>query len=471
MEVFEHFPQGGEKMGQGVEDTIVAPATPFGMSAIGIVRMSGEMAFPILRRIFRRLSGEPPEEIVPRYAVTGYIVGQKENEIIDECVCVPFVHPHSYTGEDLVEFHCHGSPVILRRVTQLLVEQGCRIAEPGEFTRRAFLNGKMDLSQAEAVAELIASLSEESAKAAISHLQGSLFQALSSPVEQLKSLLASLQVVIDYADEEVEEMPDSEVENVLQMVQQDLTKILSTYRDGKILREGALVVIAGKTNVGKSSLLNRLLKEERALVSPFPGTTRDYLVEWVEILGIPVRLTDTAGLRKTIDVVEEMGAARTLKWIQEADLVLFLFDSSLPTDEDDAEAYQQIQDRPHLLIGNKCDLGNFYIPAFAEEKPIVYISALTGENVESLKREIVRNLIPSVKHREETVLTLERHKNSIERAVSHLNDAHQTLKMHLPRDLLLTDVRSGLDALLEITGENATEAILERIFSTFCVGK
>ncbi len=339
------------------EDTIVAPATPLIPSAIGIVRLSGPTALSLADRVFRSRRGEQPSRFPPRQLVFGEIRDPRDGELLDRALCVVFRAPHSYTGEDLVEFHCHGSPTGLRRILRLLSRLGARYAEPGEFTRRAFLNGKMDLTQAEAVALLVEAQTERAHKAGLLLLEGGLSQKVRRLRSQILDLLASLEVVIDYADEDVEELPSAEVQRSLEALIAEHEALLSSYREGRRLREGALVVLVGKPNVGKSSLLNQLAGEERALVTPIPGTTRDYIETWISVEGIPVRLVDTAGLRESADYVEQLGTQRTRKLLRGADLVLFLLDASQPPQKEDFQIHEEIASLPHLVVLNKVDLG------------------------------------------------------------------------------------------------------------------
>lgn len=453
------------------EDTIAAVSTPPGVGAIGIVRLSGPEAAGVAGRCFRGPGGFEFARAESHRAVHGLVVDPRTGAELDEALALPMQGPHSYTGEDVVEFHCHGSPAVLRRVLEAVVAAGARIAEPGEFTKRAFLNGRLDLAQAEAVAELIQAVAEESRRAALKHLEGDLSREIGALGRTLKLALAGLEVVVDYADEDVEETPEDPLGSQIAEVAEACRRLLASYCEGRILREGARVVIAGKPNVGKSSLLNRLLKEERAIVSPTPGTTRDYLAEAIEIQGIPVMLVDTAGLRSVEDAIESEGSRRARKWIGEADLVLFLVDGSAPVEDVDIRAYGEIRERPHLLAVNKSDLpGVADLSPFTGEAPAT-LSALTGQGLDELKRRIVERLNLSHRTSEGAVVTLERHRDALARTAAHLSDALESLKSGSPRDLVATDLRAALETLSEITGENVTDALLDTIFSTFCVGK
>lgn len=454
------------------DDTIVAPATPVGVGAIGIIRLSGPDAIFIASQCFRSDKGTRLETLESHKATYASMVEPDTGITVDEVVFLVMRKPHSYTGEDVVEIHCHGSPAVLRRVMEVLTRLGARIAEPGEFTKRAFLNGRMDLAQAESVAELITSATEQARKVALAHLQGQLSDEISKVSRHLYSTLAALEVVIDYAEEDVEEVSTETLKSNLQQAESLLQKLLETYREGKILREGALVVIAGKPNVGKSSLLNALLRQERAIVTPIPGTTRDYIEETVEIEGIPIRLTDTAGLRPSTNAVEQMGTQRALSLIEKADLLLLLFDQSSPLTAEDREALQISSKKLRLLVLNKLDL-----PAnpdtLLQVEPLhpIRISALTGEGLDALKKEMISSLLGRVPMTEHTIITLERHRDILQRSLLHLQDAQNALSTSYPRDVVATAIRASLDALSEITGENVTDEILNTIFSTFCVGK
>jgi len=454
------------------EDTIVAPATPVGVGAIGIIRLSGPEAIPIASRCFHPAKELRLEEAESHKAIYASVIDPETGVSIDEAIFLVMRKPHSYTGEDVVEIHCHGSPAVLRRVMEVVTKSGARVAEPGEFTKRAFLNGRMDLAQAESVAELITSQTEQARKVALAHLQGQLSTEISEISRRLYSTLAALEVVIDYAEEDVEEVSTETLKGTLQEVESLLQKLLGTYREGKILREGALVVIVGKPNVGKSSLLNALLRQERAIVTPIPGTTRDYIEETVEMEGIPIRLTDTAGLRPSSDVVEQMGTQRALSLMDQADLLLLLLDSSSPLTAEDQEALEITSKKLRLLVLNKVDLpANPDTLLQVEPWNPIRISAFTGEGLDVLKKEIVSSLLGKASLAEHTIITLERHRDILQRSFHHLQDAQNALTIGYPRDVVATAIRASLDALSELTGENVTDEILNTIFSTFCVGK
>jgi len=453
-------------------DTIAAIATPYGESAIGIVRLSGEKSLEILKKIFKSPSGK----IKPRYAHYGYIVN-KNGEPIDEAVVIYYKAPHSYTGEDMVEINLHGNPLILKEVLNRILEEGARLAEPGEFTKRAFLNGKLDLTQAEAVAELISAKTELARKLALNQLRGALSREIKPLREELLMLHALVESSIEFEEEDIPTIEKEDLEKRLKKILQRVDKLLQTAKTGKAIRQGIKLAIVGRPNVGKSSLFNRLLGEERAIVTDIAGTTRDYIEETVNLKGIPINLIDTAGIRETSDLVERIGVERSLQKLKEADVVLFVLDASKekPSEEDLklARLVEGVK-KPTIVVLNKIDLGRkldlSQLPLKAER--VVEVSAKTGEGIEKLADAILEvagvqtaeggNIYISVRHEE----LLKRARKALENALKYLREG----EFYSP-EILMLDIREASDALGEIIGEVTTEDVLGQIFSTFCIGK
>jgi tRNA modification GTPase len=453
-------------------DTIAAIATPYGESAIGIVRLSGEKTLEILKKIFQSRS----KNLKPRYAHYGLIV-DKEGKPIDEAVVIYYKAPHSYTGEDMAEINLHGNPLILKRVLNLLLESGARLAEPGEFTKRAFLNGKLDLIQAEAVAELIGAKTELARQLALNQLQGALSKILKPLREELLMLLALVESSIEFEEEDIPTIEKDELQKRLEKILEQVDKLLQTAATGKALRQGIKLAIVGKPNVGKSSLFNRLLGSDRAIVTDIAGTTRDYIEETINIKGIPISLIDTAGIRETSDVVEKIGVQRSLQKLKEADLIILVLDASNPDlEEEDLKLINLVKEikKPLLVVLNKIDKGLRLDPKKIPlpNAEIVKVSAKTGEGIEELKEKILKkvgvqtaeggNIYISVRHEQ----LLKKAKKALENALSYLREGG----FYSP-EILMLDLREAAEALGEILGEITTEDILGQIFSTFCIGK
>lgn len=452
-------------------DTIVAPATPPGDGAIAILRLSGPRAFPIASAMTgKSLAGQPPRTLVR------CVVHNPEGEEIDSGLIACFPAPASFTGEDLVEIHLHGSPVLVEQAARAAVTFGAVPAAPGEFSRRAFLNGKIDLTQAEGLADLIAARTAAAAAAALRQLRGGIGDAVSPLRERMLTLLAQLEASIDFPEEE--DIPPAERPQIYDNIKElegRGRRLLASFRHGRLLRDGATVAIAGVANVGKSSLLNRLLGEERAIVTDVPGTTRDYLAGEISLSGIPVRLVDTAGLRQSEDPVEREGVRRSRRFLGESDLILFLLDGSRPAGAADEEAYREVAERPHLLLCNKRDL-----PAaetgerFTGEgqRGRVSVSAKTGDGIGVLLERMAAELLPGGGDiLAEAVLTRVRQAEAVSRALEDLRRAADAVHAGLPEECIAADLREASRALAELTGEIGTEEVLDRIFSSFCIGK
>ncbi|MCL5965790.1 MAG: tRNA uridine-5-carboxymethylaminomethyl(34) synthesis GTPase MnmE [Deltaproteobacteria bacterium] len=441
------------------------------MGAVSIVRISGPRAFAIAGR----LTGLPPAAVPPRALLPCLIRGEDGREI-DSGLAAFFPAPKSYTGEDVAEIHLHGNPLLVERVAAAACSLGADPAVPGEFSRRAFLNGKMDLTEAEGVADLIAARTEGAARAALRQLKGGIGRAIAPLRERMLSLLLLLESSIDFADEEdVPQAEPKQLEERVSELSEALDRLAGSYAAGHRLRDGATVAIAGRANVGKSLLLNRIAGEERAIVTEIPGTTRDYVSAEVALGGIPVRLVDTAGLREPGDPVEREGVRRAREIVAQADLVLFVLDRGRPAGKEDVEAYRDVAERSHLLSLNKADLParedgtRFTGPG---RKGLCVLSAKTGEGVGELVARIVEELAPQEEGTmAEAPLTRLRHVTAVRRSAEALLRAREAIRGGLPIEFVAADVREASRALSELAGEIAPDEVLDAVFESFCIGK
>ena len=458
-------------------DTIAAIATARGEAGIGIVRVSGDLALSIAVELFRSSRGVLPTELSTHTLTYGHIVDTNaSDEVIDEVLLGIMRAPRTYTGEDIVEFNCHGGMVTLTAVLDLVVKSGARVAEPGEFTKRAFLNGRLDLAQAEAVAELIASKTDLSRKIAIEALAGKLSDTVNCLSDRLANLLAEIEASIDFPEEDLDFMKVETQLETARAVQSDLTTLLDTTSEGRIITEGVNVAILGKPNVGKSSLLNALVGTTRAIVTDIPGTTRDTIEETINVNGIPLKLVDTAGIRQTDDIVEQQGVERSKTAIDRAELLLLMFDASQPLNNADFELLQTAQSSKSILVLNKVDLPvvtpSMALLAHCPIKPIVETAIPEDKGLDALKTTICEELLGSEwVVGESPIVTNARHQEALRRANEGLNYAIESLENGIPPDLVAVDLRISLDGLGDIVGKTTTEDILDRIFSQFCVGK
>ncbi|HHP50820.1 MAG TPA: tRNA uridine-5-carboxymethylaminomethyl(34) synthesis GTPase MnmE [Moorella mulderi] len=456
-----------------LEDTIVAPATPPGEGAIAIIRLSGPGSLAAAEKVFQPSADRPLRELPARTPHLGYILDPERGSPIDQCLLSFFPAPRSYTGEDMVELYCHGNPLVVERVLEIFLYLGARLADPGEFTKRAFLNGKLDLAQAEAVADIVRARTVEGLTAAVEHLQGKLSSTIKGFYHALLGVLAALEASIDFP-EEVGEPQEIHLERLME-VKGEVEELLSTWEEGRILTQGIKLVLVGRPNVGKSSLLNALLQQERVLVSPIPGTTRDSVSEDVMLGGIPCRLIDTAGLRAPEDVLESMGVARTRKILEEADLILLVIDLSKGLLPEDMEILKEVRDKPLLVVANKLDLvkGKEFQEEALRDLPWVAVSALTGEGLERL-REKIRQMAYGGRfplRRGSPVLLRVRHKEALTRASFHLEEAIRSWREGQPPDIIAVDVGAAARAVGEVIGATLEEDLLDRIFADFCLGK
>jgi tRNA modification GTPase len=477
--------------GRGSEDTIVAIATPPGRGGLGVVRLSGPRALEIAGSVIHA-SHWPPQT---QRATLGFFHDPASGRLLDEVIVVAFRAPHSYTAEDLVELSCHGAPVLLAYLVECCLKQGARPAEPGEFTLRAFLNGRMDLTQAEAVRDLIESRTLYQARVAAQQLQGSLSALLTPHKQALLELIARLEAGIDFAEDDVPVSDWEEITRGLDSIRAPLERLAAGYEYGRIVREGLSLAIIGRPNVGKSSLFNRLLNEERAIVTATPGTTRDLITESASLDGIPLRLVDTAGIRHTQDEAEAIGVRKTFQAIADSDLRLLVVDASEGWTPGDAELLERLLPLGALLIAcNKCDLprritpelmvqvtapeavlgaegGGPDVAATPRTPGVVWTSALTGEGLPELKRKVREVAAPAVCLGEGGLLTNLRHHQLIQDSLAALGRARTAAEKRVHHEMLLLDLYDALHALDNITGATTTEDILGVIFSTFCVGK
>ena len=453
-------------------DTIAAISTPQGEGGIGVVRISGPSALYIARQIFR--GKREGMDLKSHRLYYGEIIDPDRRERIDEVLLAFLKGPRSYTGEDTVEIYGHGGTLVLTRILQVVLRKGARLAEPGEFTKRAFLNGRLDLSQAEAVIDVIRAKTDLGLSVAQDQLKGRLSMEINRIKDGLADLLAHVEAELDFPDEEdVGELSREAIVDGISEAKRDIERLLATYEEGMALREGLKVVILGRPNAGKSSLLNALLEEERAIVTPIPGTTRDVIEEVLNIKGLPVRLMDTAGLRKTMDEVESIGVRFAKERLKAADLVLYVVDGSGDVEED-MDLIKGI-DRRVMVVINKKDLVDTVrikaLKGYFKDYRRVVISALSGEGIEDLKEAIYREVMKHPCREGEVLITRERHRICLEEALHALSRGEETLAHGLPREFLASELRIALNSLGRITGEVTTEEILERIFSHFCVGK
>ena len=451
-----------------LDDTIVAIATPPGRGGLGLVRLSGSdsvsISAPMLRLKTPLKAGR---------ALFGELVDPEgDGARIDEVVVTYFQKPHSYTSEDVVEISAHGSPVVLQRVIEIALVRGARLAEPGEFTMRAFLNGRIDLAQAEAVRDLIDAQTLYQAQVAAQQLGGALSRTLQPVKKTLLELIALLEAGIDFADDDVPVLPAATIHAHLAEVRAPLEKLAGSFAYGKIVHEGITLAIVGRPNVGKSSLFNCLVERERAIVTATPGTTRDLVSEAVAMGGIPLRLVDTAGIRDSNDEAETLGIQKSREALADADMVLVVLDASQPLAPDDCELIAQAAQRTMIVVENKADL-SARLPREAQfPSPAIRTSALTGDGVPELREEILRQIQgTSTPQKETSFLTNLRHQRLVEQSLQHLRAAAIAVDGCVPHEMVLLDLYSALRALDEITGATTTDDILNLIFGTFCIGK
>lgn len=457
-----------------MEDTIAAVATAYGEGGIGIIRISGEEALPILQEIFE-FHGDT-DTFISRRMTYGKIIDKEKNQIIDEVLAVYMKGPKTYTAEDVVEINCHGSMVSLRKTLALVLRKGARLAEPGEFTKRAFLNGRLDLSQAEAVIDMIRAKTDKSFDVAVSQLEGRLSLKVEEIRQKLLDLLVDITVNIDYPDEDIEEMTYEKLEESIIETQDMIEKLLETSSTGRMIREGIKIAIVGKPNVGKSSLMNGLLKETRAIVTDIPGTTRDTIEEVLSIRNIPVYLVDTAGIRETSDKVEKMGIEKSKEAFNQADFILFLLDGSRPLEEEDLQIMELLKERKSLVLINKRDLGEAIsiedISAKLPASQVIEASLLKGQGITEIE-DAVEDLVygGEIVQKESMMVNNVRHIELLQQAVKSLTDALHMSERREALDFIEVDVKNAYERLGEIIGETVSDDIINEVFARFCLGK
>jgi len=460
-------------------DTICAISTPLGVSGIGIVRLSGPKTYKIIEKIFTpgKITGKRKKikiEKIPSHTVHyGHII--ENGRIIDEVLLTIMKAPKSYTREDMAEIGCHGGIIPLKEVLNLCIKMGARLASPGEFTMRAFLNGRIDLSQAESVLEIINSQTEKGLEIALSKLEGNFSKKLNQIREKIINILVSFEATIDFPEEEDTERIEIECEGKIREILKEVEDILSSARRGKLLFEGVKAAIVGRTNVGKSSLLNKLIEEERAIVSEIPGTTRDIIQEVINIKGIPVKIIDTAGIRKTKGKIEKMGVEKAIEWMEKAEINIVVIDGSQKLKKDDEKLLENINGKEYIIAVNKIDLplkiNIEHLKKDFDIEKIVMVSAKNGDGIEELKEKIFK-IIEKGKRKSDGEIYLNlREENLIRKLKKALNDCLISIKNNLTPEITVECLREAISEIDYLTGRKYNDEILEKIFSNFCIGK
>lgn len=454
-------------------DTIAVISTAPGEGAIGIVRMTGSDSFKISQEIFRPKNTNL-DYFEDKKMIYGHIMDGEE--IVDEVLVTFMYGPKTYTTEDMVEISCHGGVVPLQRILKLLLKKGARMAEPGEFTKRAFLNGRLDLAQAESVMDLISAKTAKGFDVAFSQLKGELSEKVNDLRDKLVEVMAHLEVCIDYPEEDIEEITYTEVIEKFDFVKSKVELLVKSGETGKIIRDGLSTVIVGKPNVGKSSLLNALLKEARAIVTDIPGTTRDIIEEYVNIGGVPLKIVDTAGIRNTEDVVEKIGVERSKEFFNKADLVIFVLNSGEELSDEDREIMEFIKEKKAIVIINKTDLEQKIqlneVENVLHDKVIIRTSVTNEHGIEDLEKAIVDMIYGGVvKSKENSYVSNVRHMDALEKAFDSMNEAIKAAHDMMPYDFIMVDVKNAYEYLGEISGETIEDDLVTKIFSNFCLGK
>lgn len=456
------------------EDTIAAISTPHGNGGIGIIRISGEKAFEIASRIF--IGKRKFNEIKTHTINYGKIVNLKNEEILDEVLLSKMSKPNTFTREDVIEINCHGGTVVLKNILELVLKEGARLAEPGEFTKRAFLNGRIDLSQAEAVIDLINAKTNESSKAAVNQLEGKLSVKLKEARSKLIELIAHIEVTVDYPEHDIEEITGQKIYSEIKDIKDKLIKIIEGFEKGRIIREGINAVIVGRPNVGKSSLLNELTGKNRAIVTDIPGTTRDIIEDYINLNGIPVRIIDTAGIRETEDLVEKMGVEKAHKEALSADLIIMMIDADQGINKEDMEILDKVKDKKVIIILNKIDLVSeeeiLSLEDKLSDKKLIRMSLKEDLGTLELGNAVVELFVKGeVSLNSEILITNIRHKNLIDKAIESIDFAIAAHENGMPLDMITIDIVNSAQYLGEITGESVSEDVMHEIFSRFCLGK
>lgn len=457
--------------------TIVAIATAMGVGSIGIIRMSGKECFNILKKIFVPKNKDIEIENIPGYTIKyGYIINPENNEKIDEVLVSFFRAPKSYTTEDMCEINSHGGTVVEQKILEQCLLNGASLAEPGEFTKRAFLNGRLDLSQAESVMDIINAKTDKEAKASLSQLEGSLSKDINMIRKELLDIMADIEASIDYPEYDIEETTNQKVMTVLENIKRKLMKLESSFDDGKILKDGVKTVIVGKPNAGKSSLLNIMLNEDRAIVSECAGTTRDTIEEFIRIQDVPLKIIDTAGIRDTDNKVEAIGVKKAINLIEDADLIIAVFDYSEKLDEEDFRILDLVKNKKTIILLNKSDLrqkNDEMINYMSKtDKTVIRASMRTKNGIDELYSTIVKMFkINDIDIGKDTIITNVRHKNQIHKSIQSIDRAMDIVNKQMPIDIIAVEIKQTLENLGSITGDNVSEDIINEIFSKFCLGK
>lgn len=451
--------------------TIAAISTATGKGGIGIIRMSGEDCFEILDKIFKpKNKGE-----IKGYSIKyGNIINSETNEVIDEVLVSYFIKPRSYTTENMCEINSHGGIIVEKAILEQCLKNGAILAEPGEFTKRAFINGRIDLSQAEAVIDIINSKTEMERRASVNQLEGRLSRRIGEIQAELLDAMADIEASIDYPEYDIEETTNGKLKKILSSVENKLKLLRDSYKNGKIMQEGIKTIIVGKPNVGKSSLLNLMLNEERAIVSDIEGTTRDTIEEFINIEGIPLKIIDTAGIRKTNDEIEKIGVKKSIKVINDADLIIALFDDSRAFDDEDKEILELIKNKQAIILLNKIDLGKNNIENYKifGKKKVIKFSTLTEKGLDELYKTISEMFkLRDIEINDGNLITNMRQKQHVDKALDALNEAYNAIDEGMPIDISAISIKEILEELGEITGQNVSEDIINEIFSKFCLGK
>ncbi len=448
--------------------TIAAISTPAGTGGISIIRISGEDALNIVKKIFKTKDINDFQSHTVKF---GHIV-DLDGGIIDEVLVSFFEAPKTYTGEDICEINCHGGTLVTKQILELVIKNGASLAEPGEFTKRAFLNGKVDLSQAEAVMDLINSKSLKEKKASIDQLEGVLGSKIREIKADLIDILVDIEANIDYPEYDVEDVRREKIRDCLNSNVDKLDNLLKSFENGKVLKNGINTAIIGKQNVGKSSLLNVLLKEERAIVTEIAGTTRDTIEEFLTINGIPLKIIDTAGIRETSDIVEEIGVRKSKKALENAELVLFLLDATKELEKADFDILNDIKDKKHIILINKMDVGDKIKKEDFDDENVIEISAKTTEGIDSLESKITEMFnMNELDVNNDVLITNVRHKELIDKARVSLSSVLKDLDCNVPIDMISIEIQNAVQYLGEITGETVSEDVIGGIFKKFCLGK
>lgn len=453
-------------------DTIAAISTPIGEGGISIVRLSGEDAIEIASKIFK---GRNLKQVPTHTIHYGHIINPKTKDIIDEAMVSVMKGPKTFTREDVVEINCHGGMVVTNEILQLLLVNGARMADPGEFTKRAFMNGRIDLTQAESVMDIIRAKTDKSREIAMNQLKGGLLGKIRELRQDLLDTMAQEEVNIDYPEYDMDDMTGNQMKEVAQQVSTKISKLLQTAQEGKIMRNGLATAIVGRPNVGKSSLLNYLTQDEKAIVTDIAGTTRDTLEEYVSIKNIPLKLIDTAGIHETEDKVEKIGVERSKKAVQEADLVLLLLDGSRELSDEDRELLDFTKFKKRIIILNKSDLGSKITQEMIQkitDSPIVTTSILEKNNLDKLANEIERMFFSGIENSANQVMvTNQRQAGLLQKAQQSLQEVISGVENAMPLDLVQIDLKDAWDTLGEITGDSAPDELITELFSQFCLGK